>query len=968
VCLALSFPGSAHSQYTELETADLRLLYGPLAHGFVAPYAARCFENSMRFYGRTFGYAPKEKVTVILDDSYDWNNAAAFAAPRNTLLVQIAPANTVYETLPSNERLYHTLNHELGHIVALDQTARSDRFFRRIFAGKVSATPEQPESIVYGYLTQPRVAAPRWFHEGLAVFLETWMAGGIGRAQGAYDEMVFRSMVRDGSRFYDPLGLESEGTKTDFQVGALAYLYGARFMTYMAYQRSPEQLIEWASRCDGSKRYYASQFERVFGMSIGDAWKQWIEWERGFQQANLDSIRSYPLTPFQDLSARALGSVSRAFPGPDPATLYVALNYPGVLGHVGALSLADGSERKICDVKGPALYYVTSLAYDPGAQLLYYTADNNEWRDLDVVDPRSGETRRLIRDGRIGDLTFDRAGGALWGVRHFNGRSTLVRIPPPFTSWNQIHSWPYGQDIYDIDISPDGKRLAFSLSEISGRQSLQLAEVDSLLRGAATARELHDFGASLPSNFVFSPDGRYLYGSSYYTGVSNIWRYDLDAGKMDAVSNSETGFFRPLPLGGDSLIVFRYTGEGFVPARIQAQPLSDLGTITFLGQQVAAKHPVVTQWGVGSPAWVKLDSTTTVTGDYRPLRNTGLESVVPIVQGYKNYAAVGARLVFSDPAFWNEFMASLTYTPTTDLDADERVHASLRFKRRGWTLGARYNSADFYDLFGPTKTSRRGYAFGVGYDRNLIYDRPRTLDLHVSSTDYGNLETLPDAQNISAPFDQLWSTSAELRYRDVRRSLGAVDDEKGFQVEAIVAHSLTHSTNYPSLVGNFDFGFPLFHRHSSLWFRNSAGWAYGDRDDAFANFFFGGFGNNWVDHQNEKRYREYTSFPGVELNEIGGTNYAKVMVEWNLPPLRFRHVGTPAFFLTWVRPAIFAGGIATNLDAAGERKTASNLGAQLDLQFGLMSRLKMTFSVGYAAAVQQEEKRSDELLLSLKVL
>ena len=30
--------------------------------------------------------------------------------------------------------------------------------------------------------------------------------------------MVFRSMVRDGARFYDPLGLVSEGTKVDFQL------------------------------------------------------------------------------------------------------------------------------------------------------------------------------------------------------------------------------------------------------------------------------------------------------------------------------------------------------------------------------------------------------------------------------------------------------------------------------------------------------------------------------------------------------------------------------------------------------------------------------------------------------------------------------------------------------------------------------------------------------------------------------
>ena len=68
--------------------------------------------------------------------------------------------------------------------------------------------------------------------EGSAVFFETWMAGGLGRAQGGYDEMVFRAKVRDNQRFYSPLGLESEGTSSDFQVGANSYLYGTRFFSF----------------------------------------------------------------------------------------------------------------------------------------------------------------------------------------------------------------------------------------------------------------------------------------------------------------------------------------------------------------------------------------------------------------------------------------------------------------------------------------------------------------------------------------------------------------------------------------------------------------------------------------------------------------------------------------------------------------------------------------------------------------
>ncbi len=105
----------------------------------------------------------------------------------------------------------------------------------------------------------PRFTAPRWYLEGSAVFLETWMAGGLGRAQGGYDEMVFRAMVRDGAHFYDPLGLVARG-RVDFQAGANAYLYGTRFITWLAYAWSPEQVVAWLRRDEGSARYYADQF------------------------------------------------------------------------------------------------------------------------------------------------------------------------------------------------------------------------------------------------------------------------------------------------------------------------------------------------------------------------------------------------------------------------------------------------------------------------------------------------------------------------------------------------------------------------------------------------------------------------------------------------------------------------------------------------------------------------------------
>ena len=967
--VALSFvPIQARAQVTSIETDDLRLIYNEFTQSFLASHVGRCFENAMEFYRVVFGYEPSERVTIFLDDAMDYNNAAAWSAPRNTLWVQIAPTNRVYETAPSNERINHTLNHELAHIAMQDQAAGSDLFWRRLFGGKVAQTAEHPETILYAYATQPRRLSPTWYHEGSAVFLETWLAGGVGRAQGPYDEMVFRAMVRDDAHFYDPIGLQSEGTRVDFQAGVNAYLYGTRFVNYLVYVYGRETIIDWIAIKPGDRKYYTAQFAQVYGLSLDEAWRQWVDWEHEFQTANLDSIRRYPLTEHRDLSQRALGSVSRAFLDQERQRLYVAVNYPGVVGHVAAIDLRSGEIERLADVHGPALYFVTSLAYDAAGDVLYYTSHNYGWRDIYRLDLKTGTARRLLKDVRIGDLVVNPVDQTLWGVRHFNGISTVVRIPPPYDEWYQVYSPPYGQVIYDLDISPDGETLAFSFSEISGRQTLRSLNVADLLVGETASTTLYDFGFSLPANFVFSPDGDQLYGSSCYTGISNIWRYDLTSGAMEPVTNCETGMFRPVPAAGDSLIVFRYTGEGFVPAAIEAQPLEDMSAVPFLGTLIAEKHPVVTEWNVGSPLEVDLDSRITYRGDYRGFANIGLASIYPMVQGYKDFAAIGLAAHLSDPGYVHRFDIDLSYTPNTRLPANERLHGYLMYGRGPWTFDFKHNVADFYGLFGPFQTSRKGQSLGISYRTELMRDKPKRLNLAITTAGYVNLEKLPYAQNIDATYDKLWSTVASLKYSNKVASLGAVSAEKGFGWGLNLANNFADDRSFPLGWIDVDVGIPFLFHHSSLWLKGSAGYSPGDRDVSFANFYFGGFQNNYVDHRSVRRYRHFDTFPGVAINEIGGTNFTKVLLEWDLPPIIFKRYGSSWYYLTWLRPALFASGLITDLDSDAYRLKAANVGAQIDLRFTLLSRLDMTLSLGYAVAFAETYRRSDEFMFSLKIL
>ncbi|GMU73356.1 MAG: hypothetical protein AMXMBFR42_28110 [Burkholderiales bacterium] len=973
LCAACASPG-APAQETNplglsyLETADLRLIWFD-GLDYLAPHAARTFSNSLAWQRARFGWKPSEKVTVLLKDYADYGNAAASVAPHSRLIFDVAPLSHAFESYPATERLYSLMNHELVHIAQGDIANAEDNRWRRFFGGKVQPMPEHPETLLYSYLTVPRFTAPRWYIEGGAVFMETWMGGGVGRAQGGYDEMVFRAMVRDGAHFYDPLGLESRGTRSDFQFTANAYLYGARFMTWLAYRYGADRVVLWIRRDDDSERYYADQFRKVFDRPLDDAWAEWIAFEKDVaQRNNLAEVRKHPITPAKRLAAGAVGSISRLYYDEATGTLYGAFRYPGVVEHVGAIDTRDGSVRRLADIKRAMLYKVASVAWDPSTGTLFFTNDNLAFRDLMAVNVKTGETRMLFEDARVGEIVVNPADRAIFGVRHENGLAAIVRLAPPYDEWRRVAAFPYGNVPYDLDISPDGRRLSASVTESSGEQFVRVWDIDRLVAGDLPPLSEFKFGQSVPESFVFSKDGRYLYGSSYYTGVSNIFRYEVATGKIEAVSNAETGFFRPLPLSDGRLVVLDYTAAGFVPAIIDPKPLEDVSAITFLGAQVAQGSPEVRTWQVGSASAVELGKTIVDEGPYKPWRQLSLANAFPVLQGYKDSVGVGYRFNVSDPLGFANVGLLAAYTPDGDLPQDERTHIAIDANYLGWRGSLSWNRSNFYDLFGPTKRSRKGLAATIGYDHLLIWDDPRRLTLKLDLGYYDKIDTLPNAQNVATTSDQLTTASAGLFYTDVRRSIGAVDDEKGIAWNAVATVNHTGGETLWQLRGGLDLGVALPVPNSSIWLRTAAGIATDDRDNPVAPFYFGAFGNNYVDSGAVKRYREWHAFPGFDIDEISGITFVRPMLEWNLPPVAFESVGGPVFHLQWLRPAVFGSVLWTDPDRPAWRQDYQNVGGQADFHFSLLHWYDMTFSIGYAAGYRGGRYAGDEWMVSLKIM
>ena len=147
-----------------------------------------------------------------------------------------------------------------------------------------------------------------------------------------------------------------------------------------------------------------------------------------------------------------------------------------------------------------------------------------------------------------------------------------------------------------------------------------------------------------------------------------------------------------------------------------------------------------------------------------------------------------------------------------------------------------------------------------------------------------------------------------------------------------------------------------------------SGSASGESSNSLANFYFGGFQNNYVDNREVKRYRQAETFPGFGIDAVGGQRYLKSVLEWNAPPIRFEAVGNPGFYLSYIRPALFAGELVIDNSLAGGRRTYTDAGFQLDFNISVLNHLPMMLSLGYARGFESGEKVDDEWLVSLKVL
>lgn len=953
------------SWYT-MESEHFKLIYRD-AHSHLADYLLKSAENSFKALSRFFDFHPNEKIIINTYDVNDYGFAATTSVPQNYIRLEIEPLEPGYEVVPYNERYHWLLSHELVHVFVNDMDSDFEDALRKVF-GKVNPDKTQPLTTFYSLITNHNRYSPRWHQEAIAVFFETWLSGGFGRTLGNFDEMYFRSRVADGIEFPTENEIEEIESHETVLLEHLFYMYGARFISHLAIKYGAEKVIEWFNT-KKSEFYpsYKGKFYDVFGKSFYEEWKEFSDREAEFQKSNIQTLSSIKTTDIRYVNKESLGWVGQPYFDKKKNSIHFVYHKSGKLASMGTLNLCDGTINDFRTLPSPSIIQVASSAFDEEYNNFFYTTNNNQlYRDVHLFNLTQKKHRELFPDSRVGHLTIAKSTHELFGVRHSSGKVSLVKSKYPYTILEVLTVFPLGDELQQLAANPSGDLLAAALHKVSGEQSIILIDLKKLNREEGL-QYLNITSEGTPENVSWSEDGKTLYWNAYTNGVSNIYKMNIEDGKIIPVTHTIKGLFRPIEISKDSLFAFEYSIEGFIPVIVPNQNVEKLPAINYLGQNILKKSPEVADWMIkyddGNIEQYKISDE----NSYFSLKNLNLQTFIPVITGFQDRKVLGIFAHITDPLLIQEFVIETGVSPFKEKNQKLRYHLRTKynFKQR-FSLAFDHNAPDFYDLFNKRKKSLLGNRSAIGYTDYIVFDNPLKIKYNSELSVYTGVKFINDnLLEIKIPDFAVFKT--ELDVRDLRKTIGSVDWEYGnqFRFNIIAYASTPDEPKYA--VGTYaewdNYNLFLF-KHNALHLKLSVGYHTTDPDLIQGYFYFGGFGNREIENEPVKQFEKVFRFPGVPIYSIATDKFLKLMISNNLPPIRIPNIELFSQSLKNINISIYTQGLLVNSELS---KKWVDVGAQINFMFNHWSNLESTFSAGIAKA-WWDNGNNWEWFLSYKLL
>jgi len=524
----------------------------------VARRVADVAEAAHRTLVPALDHAPSEKTIVVIVDDTDSANGFAGVLPRNAITLYATAPGSFTELDDHDDWLYGLTTHEYTHILHLDTMSGLPNIYNRIF-GKTWA---------------PNQVMPRWVIEGIAVYQESKRSSG-GRNRGTrFDQFIRIARHADKDFRLDQV----TGAPRPFPRGNTSYVYGSHFLRYVFDRFGDDTLRKMSHTAGGYPVPFAinRQIAKVVGApftELYDDWKGYLRDRYGMQEMAAERrglVTGRQLTDTGETNFMPHYSA-------DGTELWWIQSDGKELPVLRAMPAGgDASQaRTVREAQGVGPFDLLedgSIVYEQGRLYRREYSFQDLWR----WDARTRQVVRLTHGRRARDPAVSPDGRRIAFSMNGPSQSVLaVMDAAPDAPASVVWRGERFDQAFQPAWSPDGTRIAFSAWRKGGFRDILVVELASGKVEEITRDRAVDMSPA------WSADGRYLFFGSDRTSIHNIYAYDTRDRSLWQVTNvlggayhvtlspdgSRLAFSAAVPRGGYDLFELPLDPATWLPAR-----------------------------------------------------------------------------------------------------------------------------------------------------------------------------------------------------------------------------------------------------------------------------------------------------------------------------------------------------------------------------------------------------------------
>ena len=518
----------------------------------VAEVAEEIFPHLAAAYDYYEVYQP---IHLIVRDDSDFGNGYA---NEYTGTVTIWASNLDWEIRGDHDWIKNVLTHEIAHIMTLQRARKNWPFRYALFSvSRFDSNPDISFTLPVYYLS-----TPKWWVEGIAQFAPQQL--GFDSWDSHRDMLLRMAVIEDDLHSYNEMGslMHRLGAYRAEQV----YNQGFGLLIYVESQYGPEK-VQALQNHVGSISFEPA-IRQVLGISsdqLYDDWVRHLEESYAQQVAEIRGEGFFEGDALDELN----GGVLDYHPAysPDGSKLAYISSQDREF-RSARLLIHDFDTGETKELKGRV---DTRIAWSPDGEEVLFLRNKGGFNDMYLYDVGRDKERRISAMMRARDPSFSPAGDRIVFVRNKDGTSNLCTVDPDGKGLTYLTNNNDGTQIYAPRWSPDGEWLLFSIFKGEDRD-IAMMRADSPPRpkswGIRDRSVVPDSLSVFPDSLAFPhpdtsgftpllasinderdpywlPDGSGFVFAADNSGVFNLYRYRLETGTVDRLTNVLGGAFTP---------------------------------------------------------------------------------------------------------------------------------------------------------------------------------------------------------------------------------------------------------------------------------------------------------------------------------------------------------------------------------------------------------------------------------------